>query len=411
MARAAATASHWPVVGAAAVSGGSLSGLCRRRRAPSQVVCAAAPPAPADAPLSSSSSSSSAEGDAATSSPTSHNSSRITTGASAAAAAAGTDSNIDDLIAWFAERRRQEKEGGGRQAAAAGMAAASAQQQQQQQTNAAALEDEGDDPGYMREYATLKTEILDSTRKCGGGLALYALLTAGGVASLCVLCGAAGSSLYVTLLIADVDGVRPTDTVPIWEANRIQSPFLRRLAKIAASYRAALRPRLLVPLGLAMAVAAFNAASPEPLPLVDEGCVLAGFLSYKVALLVRVADAQWPASRRTRGAPVLGGAYRDMVGDADSGGSGGPGGGGGGSGGTLGPNGRPLIERFEDDLDQWGRPKRRVVTMPTAALPPEQRKKAEEQLEEEYERKERRALGGGGAAEAGPGGEGGDPAA
>jgi len=206
-----------------------------------------------------------------------------------------------------------------------------------------------------------------------------------------VLAGAAGSSLYVSLLIRDVDGVQPTDSVPIWEANRIESPLLRRLAKIAASYRAALRPRLLVPLALALGVAAFNAAAPEPLPLVDEGCVLAGFLSYKVALLIKVADAQWPASRRTRGAPVLGGAYRDMVGDADGVGEGG------------GGRSRPMIERFDDDLDQWGRPKKRVVTMPTEALPPEQRKKAEEQLEEEYERKEGR---GGAAAAAGEDGGG-----
>jgi hypothetical protein len=247
----------------------------------------------------------------------------------------------------------------------------------------------------MREYAQLKAEILDSTRRCGGGMALYAFLTAGGGAALCVLAGAAGSSLYVTLLMRDVDSVQPTDPVPLWEANRIESPLLRRLAKLAASYRAALRPRLLVPGALALGVAAFNAAAPQPLPLVDEGCVLAGFLAYKIALLIKVADAQWPASRRTRGAPVLGGAYRDMVGGADSSG----GGGGNGGAGTLGPSGRPIIERFDDDLDQWGRPKKKLVTLPTAALPPEQRKKAEEQLEEDERKEERRRGGGDGGGE------------
>lgn len=30
---------------------------------------------------------------------------------------------------------------------------------------------------------------------------------------------------------------------------------------------------------------------------------------------------------------------------------------------------RPVLEQFDDDLDQWGRPKRRVSPEPTEALP------------------------------------------
>ena len=50
--------------------------------------------------------------------------------------------------------------------------------------------------------------------------------------------------------------------------------------------RAALRPRLLVPIGLAAAMWAFNHQTGGALPLRDEGCLLLGFLSYKVRLLV-----------------------------------------------------------------------------------------------------------------------------
>lgn len=28
-----------------------------------------------------------------------------------------------------------------------------------------------------------------------------------------------------------------------------------------------------------------------------------------------------------------------------------------------------MIERFDDELDRWGRPKKQIITMPTEALP------------------------------------------
>lgn len=75
---------------------------------------------------------------------------------------------------------------------------------------------------------------------------------------------------------------------------QIDNALLRRLAKLGAAYRAALRPRLLVLVGVAALIAAYNKAAPEPLPLVYEGCILGGFLSYKVALLVKLFDELSP---------------------------------------------------------------------------------------------------------------------
>ncbi len=50
-----------------------------------------------------------------------------------------------------------------------------------------------------------------------------------------------------------------------------------------AHCRHALQPRLLILVGLVAGINAYNAAFPEqPLSLVEEGCLVAGFLSYKV---------------------------------------------------------------------------------------------------------------------------------
>jgi hypothetical protein len=78
------------------------------------------------------------------------------------------------------------------------------------------------DPGYMKEYGALKAELLDNTRKAGGALGAYLLLTAGGGPALACMAGAAGSYFYFAWLCRDVDAVQGTDTVPIWEANKVR---------------------------------------------------------------------------------------------------------------------------------------------------------------------------------------------
>jgi hypothetical protein len=59
---------------------------------------------------------------------------------------------------------------------------------------------------------------------------------------------------------------------------------------------------------------------------------------------------------------------------------------------------RPVVEKFEDELDMFGRPKKVVVTSPLEVMPDEERSKAEVKLEEQMRRDERRASQGGDAA-------------
>jgi hypothetical protein len=73
--------------------------------------------------------------------------------------------------------------------------------------------------------------------------------------------------------------------------SQIENPLLRRAAKVAAAYQKALSPRLLVPVALGCLIGIYNKATGEPLPLLYSGCLLLGFLSYKVALVTKlVAD-------------------------------------------------------------------------------------------------------------------------
>eukprot|EP00879_Flechtneria_rotunda_P022186 GHRR01023409.1.p1 GENE.GHRR01023409.1~~GHRR01023409.1.p1 ORF type:complete len:275 (+),score=79.98 GHRR01023409.1:404-1228(+) len=209
-----------------------------------------------------------------------------------------------------------------------------------------------EDLGYMQEYAALKQQLLNNTRKSGGAIGLYLLLTVNGAAALAAMLGAAGSYAYFSCLCRDVDSVKPTDTVPIWEANKIQNVLLRRAAKVKAAYQAALQPRLLVPVGLACLIGIYNAVSEEPLPLVYTGCFLLGFLSHKAALIVKLVDDLTPKS---------------FMPEAQ----------------------RPVVERFEDELDQWGRPKKKLAN-PIDVMPEDQQQKAYEQLEKQMEKEQRR---------------------
>jgi hypothetical protein len=89
--------------------------------------------------------------------------------------------------------------------------------------SASAVAANPDDYGYMHEYAALKQQLLDNTRKSGGAIGLYLLFTVDGAAALAAMVGAATSYGYLTWLCRDVDNVKPTDTVPIWEANKVRS--------------------------------------------------------------------------------------------------------------------------------------------------------------------------------------------
>ena len=105
-------------------------------------------------------------------------------------------------------------------------------------------------------------------------------------AAVAELVGAAASYGYLRWLMRDVDSLAPGDPVALRLAEAVQPRPLRWLAKLGAAYSHALRPRLLVLVGLAAACAAVNAGGDPgdpPLGLVELGCCTAGFLSYKAS--------------------------------------------------------------------------------------------------------------------------------
>lgn len=194
-------------------------------------------------------------------------------------------------------------------------------------------EDSLADPEYIQEYEGLKQQLLDNTRKSGGFVALYLLLAVNGQAALAASLGTVFSYVYMKWIIADVDAVKATDRVALSEAKQIELPGLRSMATLAAVYSHALRPRLAVPLSLGLLVAAYNRMAGEPLPLLYDGCLLAGFLSYKGALGTAVVQALSPKSYAKSNSR------------------------------------RPVLENIPDDLDQWGRPRRRATPLPTVVMP------------------------------------------
>lgn len=201
------------------------------------------------------------------------------------------------------------------------------------------------DDEYMKEYAQLKNDLIGGTRKSGGVLAAYLLLTVDAEAAVAALAGAAASNAYIAWLCRDVDNVKPTDRVPMWEAEAVENDFERKFKMLLAAYWYALNPRLLVPVALAALGWAGHQAvsvSPEGVeePLLDsfhQACLLLGFLCYKVPLFLRVGDANVPKGYNSE------------------------------------ESGRPMIYRVEDTLDQWGRPKKSTLRMPTEALPEQDR--------------------------------------
>lgn len=174
----------------------------------------------------------------------------------------------------------------------------------------------------MQEYRKLKSTILDRTRTSGALFALYLFITVDGQTALCSLIGTWAAFLYLLWLMHDVDSVKPTDTVPLNNANKITTQPLRFFARILAAYLHALRPRLVVPIALAALVTLYNSFSAEPLGLIQEGCLFAGFLAYKAALITLVADANVPKKY-----------------DADL------------------PT-KPTLSRIEDEFDMYGRPRK-----------------------------------------------------
>jgi hypothetical protein len=148
----------------------------------------------------------------------------------------------------------------------------------------------------MAAYADLKTRLSRRARKAGAGLAAYLFLTVSGTAAACALAGTAAGAAYLALLYRDADALTPETAVPLMAAQAEPPGWVRRVKILGAAYWHALaNPRLGVLLALGASVRLGTVASgrTDP-PLIEAGCLLLGFLSYKVALLLELWDELKP---------------------------------------------------------------------------------------------------------------------
>lgn len=147
----------------------------------------------------------------------------------------------------------------------------------------------------IEEYEELKEMLLRRTWKFGALFSVYLFLVAPADArnaSLLELVGCAAGYGYLMALIRHVESYGPESDCPMFEAEDIEPTFLRVLAKIGVGYGYSLNPRLLIPIGLVMACAAWNSTQgvDQQISLVEQGCLVGGFLGYKVALFTKIYD-------------------------------------------------------------------------------------------------------------------------
>lgn len=145
----------------------------------------------------------------------------------------------------------------------------------------------------MDEYAALKAMLLRRTWKFGALFSVYLFLVLPSTnASVMELVGCAASYAYLTLLMRHIDGYTEDSETPMFEAERVEDAVLRGLNKTRVGLGYSLNGRLLIPVGLVAGCAAYNwvAGSGGGLSLVEEGCMIGGFLGYKVALITKIYD-------------------------------------------------------------------------------------------------------------------------
>lgn len=143
----------------------------------------------------------------------------------------------------------------------------------------------------LSEYQELKALLLRRTWRFGTLFAGYLLLTISSEAAFLELIGAATSYGYLLWLMKDVDSYSEDTEVPMRAAEAVEPGTLRYLSKLGAAYRQSLNPRLLIPVGLVAGCVTWNATFPDiQISVVDEGCLIGGFLSYKIALILKIYD-------------------------------------------------------------------------------------------------------------------------
>jgi len=144
----------------------------------------------------------------------------------------------------------------------------------------------------LDEYEALKAMLLRRTWKFGALFSVYLFLVLPSTnASVMELVGCAASYAYLSLLMRHVDAYTEDSETPMFEAERVDDTVLRTLNKVVVGLGYSLNARLLIPVGLVAGCALYNAVAGEGgLSLVEEGCMIGGFLGYKVALVTKVYD-------------------------------------------------------------------------------------------------------------------------
>lgn len=150
----------------------------------------------------------------------------------------------------------------------------------------------------LRHYQQLKAEMNKTTRNFAVALSGYLMLVTSFDVAGCAAFGGLASYGYLQLLIRDVDTFRQDDPIAasflMAEDARLELSTLRSVRRLGAAYRAALRPRLLVLVGVAASAAAFNAVATEPLSAQAVAALFGGFLSYKAGLVAQLWEATRP---------------------------------------------------------------------------------------------------------------------
>lgn len=144
----------------------------------------------------------------------------------------------------------------------------------------------------LKEYEELKNTLLSRTWKFGALFSVYLILTVSSDAAVFELIGSVIGYGYLLWLIREIDSISGETEAPMLAAEQIEPNFMRTLTKIGIGYRYSLNPRLLPLIGLACSCAAWNALQPveKHIGLVEEGCLLGGFLGYKISLFLKIYD-------------------------------------------------------------------------------------------------------------------------
>mmetsp|Transcript_16115 Transcript_16115/g.24302 ORF Transcript_16115/g.24302 Transcript_16115/m.24302 type:complete len:251 (-) Transcript_16115:53-805(-) len=133
-------------------------------------------------------------------------------------------------------------------------------------------------------YERLKKKLLVDTVYVAAFVSLY--FAVNGVSIIDILTssvGGAASYLYALALMRDIDRIGPGDPTPMLDLKEYKGS-LKWPLKILTAYTYSLRPRLAVPIGLAVLMVVLDAQGLI-IPLSARGTGFAGFLSFNVALL------------------------------------------------------------------------------------------------------------------------------